>query len=55
MDNVEDTFRVNIIDYIGVSKAALPHMKRGDCMIMTTSVTAYKCALPLFISGERPN
>ncbi|GAA5994941.1 hypothetical protein JCM5350_005671 [Sporobolomyces pararoseus] len=42
MDNVEDTFRVNIINYIGTSKAALPHMKRGDCMIMTTSVTAYK-------------
>jgi NAD(P)-dependent dehydrogenase (short-subunit alcohol dehydrogenase family) len=55
MDNVEDTFRVNIINYIGVSKAALPHMKRGDCMIMTTSVTAYKCALPLFIPIENPN
>ncbi|BGP34159.1 hypothetical protein JCM10296v2_005974 [Rhodotorula toruloides] len=42
MDNVEDTFRCNIIQYIGVSKAALPHMKRGDVIINTTSVTAYK-------------
>lgn len=23
-------------------RAALPHMKRGDCIINTTSVTAYK-------------
>lgn len=42
MDNVEDTFNCNIINYIGVTKAALPHMKRGDCIICTTSVTAYK-------------
>lgn len=63
MNNVEDTFRTNIIQYIGVSKcvvysflspvsrthlalswldrAALPHMKRGDVIINTTSVTAY--------------
>lgn len=42
MDNVEDTFRTNIIQYIGLTKAALPHLKRGDSIICTTSVTAYK-------------
>ncbi|GAA5869074.1 hypothetical protein JCM8547_008692 [Rhodosporidiobolus lusitaniae] len=42
MDNVEDTFKTNIIQYIGVTKAALPHLKRGDVIINTTSVTAYK-------------
>ncbi|GAA5867077.1 hypothetical protein JCM3774_004382 [Rhodotorula dairenensis] len=42
MKNVESTFQSNIIAYIGLSKAALPHMKRGDCIINTTSVTAYK-------------
>lgn len=42
MDNVEDTFRTNIVQYIGTTKAALPHLKRGDCIINTTSVTAYK-------------
>ncbi|GAA5835649.1 hypothetical protein JCM5353_004690 [Sporobolomyces roseus] len=42
MDNVNDTFQTNIIAYIGVTKEALPFMKRGDCIIMTTSVTAQK-------------
>ncbi|GAA5961498.1 hypothetical protein JCM3765_003608 [Sporobolomyces pararoseus] len=42
MENVNDTFQVNVINYIGMAKAALPHMKRGDCILMTTSVTAYK-------------
>ncbi|BGP18501.1 hypothetical protein JCM10213_001183 [Rhodosporidiobolus nylandii] len=42
MDNVNDTFQTNIIQYIGLTKAALPHLKRGDVIINTTSVTAYK-------------
>ncbi|GAA5859012.1 hypothetical protein JCM8547_003967 [Rhodosporidiobolus lusitaniae] len=42
MDNVEDTFRTNIIQYIGVTKAALLHLKRGDVILNTTAVTAYK-------------
>ncbi|GAA6048874.1 hypothetical protein JCM3770_003662 [Rhodotorula araucariae] len=42
MDNVEHTFKVNIIQYIGLTKVALPHLKRGDVIINTTSVTAYK-------------
>ncbi|TNY22897.1 putative oxidoreductase [Rhodotorula diobovata] len=42
MDNVEHTFKANIIQYIGLTKAAIPHLKRGDVIINTTSVTAYK-------------
>ncbi|BGP57058.1 hypothetical protein JCM8202_006287 [Rhodotorula sphaerocarpa] len=42
MENVESTFQSNIVAYIGLTKAALPHMKHGDCIINTTSVTAYK-------------
>ncbi|GAA5868581.1 hypothetical protein JCM1840_005496 [Sporobolomyces johnsonii] len=42
MDSVNDTFQTNIIQYIGLTKAALPHMQRGDVIINTTSVTAYK-------------
>ncbi|GAA5832715.1 hypothetical protein JCM11251_005733 [Rhodosporidiobolus azoricus] len=42
MANVETTFKSNIIQYIGLTKLALPHMKRGDCVLCTTSVTAYK-------------
>lgn len=42
MDNVVDTYNTNILAYMGVTKEALPHLKRGDCILMTTSVTAYK-------------
>ncbi|GAA5937534.1 hypothetical protein JCM1841_000210 [Sporobolomyces salmonicolor] len=37
MDKVNDTFQTNIIQYIGVAKAALPHMQRGDVIINTTN------------------
>ncbi|GAA6031525.1 hypothetical protein JCM8097_006499 [Rhodosporidiobolus ruineniae] len=42
IENVESTFKSNIINYIGVTKAAIPHMKRGDVIINTGSVTNYK-------------
>lgn len=42
MNNVEDTFQTNIIQYIGLTKVALPYLKRGDVIINTTSVTSYK-------------
>jgi NAD(P)-dependent dehydrogenase (short-subunit alcohol dehydrogenase family) len=41
---VERTFRTNILGYFWLTKAALPHMADGACIINTTSVTAYKGA-----------
>ncbi len=41
---VENTFRTNILGYFWLTRAALPHMAAGSCIINTTSVTAYKGA-----------
>lgn len=38
----EQTFQTNIVAMFRLTKAALPHMKKGCCIINTTSVTAYK-------------
>ncbi|MEO6524391.1 MAG: SDR family oxidoreductase [Mucilaginibacter sp.] len=39
---LEDTFRTNIFAYFYFAKAALEHMREGDTIINTTSVTAYR-------------
>lgn len=39
---LEDTFRTNIFAFFYMTKAVLPHMARGSCIINTTSVTAYE-------------
>lgn len=36
------TFETNIFSYFWVTKAALPKMKKGDCIINSSSVTAYR-------------
>ncbi|GLB34561.1 putative KR domain containing protein [Lyophyllum shimeji] len=42
LNQVEHTFRSNILQMFAVTKFALPHMNRGSSIINTTSVTAYK-------------
>ena len=39
---LERTFRTNIFSFFFLSKAALPHLKKGAVIINTTSVTAYR-------------
>jgi NAD(P)-dependent dehydrogenase (short-subunit alcohol dehydrogenase family) len=41
-EQLENTFRTNIFAYFFLTKAALPHMKKGSTIINSTSVTAYK-------------
>lgn len=36
------TFATNVFGYFHMTKAALPHLKAGDAIVNTTSVTAYK-------------
>ncbi|OAV92463.1 hypothetical protein PTTG_06401 [Puccinia triticina 1-1 BBBD Race 1] len=42
LDQVENTFRLNIFGMFAITKAALPHMRRGGSIINSTSVAAYK-------------
>lgn len=41
-ENMIKTFETNIFSMFWITKAALPHMKKGSAIINTTSVTAYK-------------
>ena len=41
-DQLERTFRTNIFSMFFMTKAALPHLKEGNAIVNTTSVTAYK-------------
>ncbi|WP_078549627.1 SDR family oxidoreductase [Litchfieldia alkalitelluris] len=36
------TFQTNVFSYFYLTKAALPHMKKGDTIINTASIVAYK-------------
>jgi NAD(P)-dependent dehydrogenase (short-subunit alcohol dehydrogenase family) len=42
VDQVERTFRTNILGQFWLTKSALPHIPDGGAIINTTSVTAYK-------------
>lgn len=39
---LDDTFRTNIYAYFYFANEALEHLREGDCIINTTSVTAYR-------------
>jgi NAD(P)-dependent dehydrogenase (short-subunit alcohol dehydrogenase family) len=41
-EQLERTFRTNIFSYFFLTKAALPHLRRGAAIVNTTSVTAYR-------------
>ena len=41
-EQFERTFRTNIFAYFYLTKAAMPHLQQGACIINTTSVTAYR-------------
>ena len=41
-ENLIKTFSTNIFSMFWIVKAALPSMKKGSCIINTTSVTAYR-------------
>ncbi|HPL30931.1 MAG TPA: SDR family oxidoreductase, partial [Anaerolineae bacterium] len=40
-DELQRTFRTNIFSFFYMTKAALPHMRRGSAIINTTSIQAY--------------
>lgn len=42
LDNVESTFRSNILQMFAVTKYALPHMKKGASIINTASTVAFR-------------
>ncbi|KAJ2981896.1 hypothetical protein NQ176_g1738 [Zarea fungicola] len=42
LDDVESTFRSNILQMFAVTKFALPHMRKGGSIINTTSTVAFR-------------
>ena len=42
MEDFDTTYKTNIYPYFYMSKIALTHFKEGDCIINTSSVTAYR-------------
>lgn len=41
-DHIRETFETNIISFFYITRESIKHFKKGDCIINTTSVTAYR-------------
>lgn len=41
-ERMEETFATNILGYMRMARAALPHLKKGSCIINTSSVTGLR-------------
>lgn len=41
-EDLVDTYETNIYSFFRVTKAAVPHLHKNDCIINTTSITAYQ-------------
>ncbi|HDX9589306.1 TPA: SDR family oxidoreductase [Bacillus pseudomycoides] len=41
-EQLEKTFRINIFSYFYITKSALAHLKQGDVIVNTASITAYE-------------
>lgn len=41
-EQLEQTFRTNVFGFFFMTKAAIPHLKRGASVINTTSITAFR-------------
>src|SRR6185503_13163495 len=41
-DQLYETFETNIFSMFRITKFALPYLKKGSCIVNTTSVTAYR-------------
>lgn len=41
-EQLQNTFAINLFSYFYLTQAGIPHLSDGDCIINTTSVTAYR-------------
>jgi NAD(P)-dependent dehydrogenase (short-subunit alcohol dehydrogenase family) len=46
-EQLDRTFRTNIYGYFYMARAALPHLKRGACIINTGSITGFRGSMKL--------
>ncbi|ODA78146.1 hypothetical protein RJ55_06750 [Drechmeria coniospora] len=52
LEDVESTFRSNIIQMFAITKFALKHMEKGGSIINTTSTVAFRGSDPICLAGR---